>query len=255
MATSIDEIPSVSIAGLEQAIRAAVRDETPLSLVRLNDGESVFLGYPTYSPAERFHYFLKRWWGLEDISLADYAELKTQVLDASRTADFIGIPDRDHETNIEMKNVFSIIRDNAAFASYSQFTTAMSSITLYKRGFFHALLKELRTVTVISPNANLPGMIERDFDCKVNYVRIIGQHKFFDEGAHFPNEFRATRDAISSMDKGVFLIGAGICGKVYADRVRRMGGIALDCGSILDHWAGKMTRTYHWKLDPALKSA
>jgi hypothetical protein len=40
----------------------------------------------------------------------------------------------------------------------------------------------------------------------------------------------------------VFLIGAGLFGKDLCVRIRRLGGIALDMGSVLDHIAGKMTR-------------
>ncbi len=40
------------------------------------------------------------------------------------------------------------------------------------------------------------------------------------------------------------LVGAGPCGKVYCDDVREQGGFALDIGSVMDMWAGVMTRSY-----------
>jgi len=40
----------------------------------------------------------------------------------------------------------------------------------------------------------------------------------------------------------VFLVGAGLFGKDLCVRIRELGGIALDMGSVLDHLAGKMTR-------------
>jgi hypothetical protein len=40
----------------------------------------------------------------------------------------------------------------------------------------------------------------------------------------------------------VFLVGAGLFGKDLCVRIRELGGIALDMGSVLDHIAGKLTR-------------
>ena len=34
-----------------------------------------------------------------------------------------------------------------------------------------------------------------------------------------------------------FLVGAGVLGKIYCDRIKARGGVALDVGSILDSWA------------------
>ncbi len=40
----------------------------------------------------------------------------------------------------------------------------------------------------------------------------------------------------------VVLVGAGLLGKLYCARVKALGGIALDVGSMLDVWAGLKTR-------------
>jgi hypothetical protein len=40
----------------------------------------------------------------------------------------------------------------------------------------------------------------------------------------------------------IWLIAAGYLGKIYCDEVREAGGIALDVGSVVDGWCGKLTR-------------
>ena len=40
-----------------------------------------------------------------------------------------------------------------------------------------------------------------------------------------------------------FLVGVGVLGKVYCDRIKGKGGVAIDIGSILDSWAMVPSRT------------
>ena len=40
------------------------------------------------------------------------------------------------------------------------------------------------------------------------------------------------------------LVGAGLLGKLLVSEARARGGIALDIGSIFDHWLGFRTRSY-----------
>jgi hypothetical protein len=40
----------------------------------------------------------------------------------------------------------------------------------------------------------------------------------------------------------VVLVGAGILGKIYCHRIKQLGGIAIDVGSMMDVWAGLKTR-------------
>jgi hypothetical protein len=39
-----------------------------------------------------------------------------------------------------------------------------------------------------------------------------------------------------------YLIGAGLLGKIYADRIRQLGGIAIDIGALVDGWVGINSR-------------
>jgi len=42
----------------------------------------------------------------------------------------------------------------------------------------------------------------------------------------------------------VFIVGAGILGKIYAHLIHQRGGIAIDVGSVLDGWAHVSSRAF-----------
>jgi len=50
---------------------------------------------------------------------------------------------------------------------------------------------------------------------------------------------------LSRVSRGtVFLVGAGVCGKLYCEAIRRAGSIAIDIGSTFDLWAARFSRPY-----------
>jgi tetratricopeptide (TPR) repeat protein len=62
---------------------------------------------------------------------------------------------------------------------------------------------------------------------------------------HFPHYAEAILAGIKVPHPGaVFLVGAGVCGKLYCDVIKQRGGIAIDVGSLFDLWAGRFTRPY-----------
>jgi hypothetical protein len=70
-------------------------------------------------------------------------------------------------------------------------------------------------------------------------MKIPGEHKFRESDssyAHYPVIFNLTIDWISScIEPGdLVYIGAGILGKIYCNEVKKIGGIAIDIGSVLD---------------------
>jgi len=63
------------------------------------------------------------------------------------------------------------------------------------------------------------------------------------DGDHYGAFYALVLDSISRLAPGsVTLIAAGICGKVYADAVRRSGGIGVDIGAMADFFMKVPTR-------------
>ena len=60
---------------------------------------------------------------------------------------------------------------------------------------------------------------------------------------HFPDIFdRLRRDIVVPFPGALFLVGAGLLGKIYCHWIRQRGGVALDIGAMADAFAGFNTR-------------
>ena len=63
---------------------------------------------------------------------------------------------------------------------------------------------------------------------------------------HYPDVFEQVMQALGNIAEGqVVLVAAGLLGKIYCNRIKQCGGIALDIGSVADVWMGKRARWYH----------
>ena len=61
----------------------------------------------------------------------------------------------------------------------------------------------------------------------------------------FPDRFTQLRCELRPPARGaVYLVGAGLMGKLICELIRSRGGIALDIGSVFDGWALQRTRRY-----------
>jgi hypothetical protein len=64
------------------------------------------------------------------------------------------------------------------------------------------------------------------------------------EEPFYPIVFEAVCDAIDPLPGEIYLVGAGILGKIFCNIIKERGGIALDIGSMADYWLGHETRRY-----------
>jgi hypothetical protein len=63
---------------------------------------------------------------------------------------------------------------------------------------------------------------------------------------HYPDIFDRVMESLSTIAPGqVVLVAAGMLGKIYCNRIKQCGGIALDIGSVADVWVGRRARRYH----------
>ncbi|MGI4748082.1 MAG: hypothetical protein ACRYFY_18865, partial [Janthinobacterium lividum] len=64
------------------------------------------------------------------------------------------------------------------------------------------------------------------------------------QGAHFPRRYvELCSELEASPRPGVlYLVAAGLLGKMYCLSLRRAGAVAIDIGSTADYWMGEATR-------------
>ena len=118
-------------------------------------------------------------------------------------------------------------------------------------------MRQHRRVNLISCLADAADTMKLAFDLdEVRLYRIPGE-KFHgpqlgletSEGNHYPNRFdELIRELERPLQGQLFLVAGGLLGKLYCDRIKKSGGVALDIGSVVDAWMGKATRPH---VDPS----
>ena len=230
-------------------LKKRIKEKTPTSLIRLGDGEGAILGYPKFVERKRINNFFKTWYGRTDFSEEDALLHNMRLKQAIMSADIVGLPRVKQlnkspnwavvEKSVIEYNLISprhVITD-AAIHRYLTFS-------LQYRG----LLKNLPFLGIISCR-DLSADLADVFNIKeVVHYPIQGESNFpgSEKQPHFPERFNELQEQISvPMRGGVFLVGAGVLGKVYCQWIKERGGIALDIGSICDAWANVPSRTKH----------
>jgi hypothetical protein len=81
-----------------------------------------------------------------------------------------------------------------------------------------------------------------------------GHHPDSEGPAHYPVVFEQTLAWIEreAAPGRLFLVGAGILGKIYCGAIRQRGGVAIDVGSVMDLCSGVTTSRGEFRLNPFL---
>lgn len=248
-------------------IATAIRERRPFSLIRTGDGEARYLiaaserGTDTVTAAEARamgDVIWENWFG-EPLAQADPAH-RTSLLAAYeravREADIVGAcsPDRlrgdtGHYGYLAWQERW--LRGVLAGRRDVLWTDAQVHRALDARSpFLAGLLEGQDVLGVISPH---PGLAEA-LRARLRIGRVIG-HVVPGEGRlptapqtralgrHFPDLYEALLATLSVPRPGcVFLVAAGLLGKIYCARIKAVGGIALDIGALADAWMGYDTR-------------
>lgn len=230
-------------------LKKRIEEKTPTSLIRLGDGEGTILGYPDFVERKRVNNFFKTWYGKTDFSEEEALLHHRLLKQAITTADIVGLPrvkqlNKSPNWAVVEKSLIEydlisprhVITD-AAIHRYLTFA-------LQYRG----LLKNLPFLGIISCR-DLSVVLSDIFNIEeVVHYSIQGESNFpgSEQQPHFPERFNELQEKLSVPMRGaVFLVGAGVLGKVYCKWIKNRGGIAIDIGSICDAWANIPSRTKH----------
>jgi hypothetical protein len=123
------------------------------------------------------------------------------------------------------------------------------------------LLGGLDFLGVVSPHPDLAERLQRRLGIEtVRSYDIPGEGRLqrprdaLDRGRHFPEFYDELMAGLTVPRQGaVFLVAGGLLGKIYCDRIRNLGGIALDIGALADAWMGINSRGL--SLDATMRDA
>lgn len=226
------------------AIRRHMRERRPMSVIRLGDGEGAVMGYPTITSRKDVNRSLRIWLRTIDVPDPDVRRLAEELKVAIRGADVLGVPRRKQlasdlhlwQAIVDALEAFELVRPGAAL-THTALHRLMQHALLYR-----PLLGGADFVGVISCR-RVTGALQEVFGvAEVRWYGVKGELEDTGEvqTPHFPDGFQELRETLRVPYPGaLFLVGAGVFGKIYCHWIKQRGGIAVDVGSIFDSWAGE----------------
>src|SRR5215469_10575223 len=254
-------------------VQNRLHGQRPFSFVRLGDGEAACLPYE--SPLSAFAAYDARdreriWWGkpLERrLRSRIYPRLARSVFDA----DCVGIPavsrylrelrlQREDalETTLTGRGLRAVLHcaenwDRLRSPGLAQpvFTSCHLHQDLELWDCYGALFDGAGEVVLVSCHEGLPDRVHERFGVKVaGHIllppdRVTGPFVAAKgDDRPLPSILDNAIDELGDLPRGrLVLVGGGLLGKLIVAEARARGGIALDIGSIFDHWLGLRTRS------------
>jgi len=259
----------------------AVSVGRPFSLVRIGDGEGAVLLHGKVSataedrtyfeghfgagfPQETLEVFSRRL--REAVSNADIVGIRDDIWNAERTTQPVSLNDADFEEKfrslLKLRPIEKDISGHALRRFYGiyrwlreempdgpQVCSAWISFHLGMDRFWEKLFRMKRRISVINCSPTLPGRLAKDLGLEVEHIRVPDldreRSQWGDDHGEriFPESYERVISTLDKRQDGkLFLIGAGVPGKAYADFIKQRGGIALDVGGLMDAWDGRATR-------------
>lgn len=263
-------------AEIEEEIVAALESGSPYALIRLGDGEGSSLPLPVeeetrftslYARCRRS--FMTEFFGEGlDPDSPDFVRLRQELLEVVEQADCLGTPyqgwvDVAYRSN-DMRGVPTLVNclravDGLVPRPGRTVCSQLIGYDLLIRGILDRLLAGRHEIGLVSRHQALPDRLRERYGIatvhyhavpaeSVNGVATGGQ------GAHFPRRYVELRSELEAPPRpGVlYLVAAGLLGKMYCLSLRRAGAVAIDIGSTADYWMGEATRALSPDLQRSL---
>lgn len=261
-------------------VARCVEDERPGSFVRLGDGEGNVLA-TTFAEHQKLTeeclaLSSTRHLGTPDALNEALPELLPAYRSMLRNADVIGFPGPfgvgmmlkrgDPEFWRPAQGLIYVHRYLSRFRCELRLRRKSGAPAGFHRGLLphYERLVRGRRVGIVTCHERLGrALVDGLGAAAVDLRRVPMQAKYATAGkgaAHWPDRFRELQAELSeSVSGGLWLVAAGMLGKVYCETIRAAGGVALDIGHVADVWAGFATRTYdqsdvlnRWRLVPEI---
>jgi hypothetical protein len=256
-------------------VRDRLANGKSFSFIRLGDGESSCLTYephlstlaqPDMADRER------TWWGAE-LGADDRARISAQISSAIWNADCVGIPtvsrilrdvklseDDDLERGRTGRGLRSVLytfenieRLRPRHSDLRRFASCHLHQDLARWDLYPDLIERAREVVLISCHPGLADIVKQRFGARIaGNIIVPPRHASIPLLRDPPSTSRSLPDVIGEIAESLgelprnrlVLVGAGYLGKWLVDLAKVRGGVALDLGSIFDHWVGINTRSY-----------
>jgi len=244
---------------------AALKHETPFSLVRLSDGEGYLFADPGYffTAADAANREL-HWWGcrLDDATRADVMDCGRAAI---RSADLVGIPGAVRfirDCNPRRSSLLSTLQGRGLVEVLSHVRSHAGETALITDDKVNvALFSEMSRLLGLAREAQqvvLVSSIRRE--CLPPEVGALETLQCIEVPTHRRTQsnaaFHASDAALpfvaaeiepmvveASRPGALVLVSAGVAGKRFLGAAREAGAVALDLGNVVDDWLASGIRT------------
>lgn len=242
----VGETPFMPTRELSDAIRGAIRERRPFSFIRVGDGEAFVLGMGSTTSKQEIEEILNMWFGTNKISDDQVSDIRAKLTSAIVDCDVLGVsnqtngPERQRRVAITVSNL-------GLWDGIKPICSAEEHMHLHEHHEFSRILSRLDFVGIITPR-DIAKQMQAHWDIgRVERIDLPEEYhyaKWKDSvGRHYPDRFDEIMATLKVPYRGaVFLVGAGVLGKIYCQRIKELGGIAIDIGSTFDCWAQKNSR-------------
>jgi hypothetical protein len=186
------------------------------------------------------------WFGALHLDQEELNQIRERVRVACADADILGLPTRcQYDVTERYGRVFRALIDWGLPSEHQLIADANIHWYLQFSGAMADILRNCAVLGVIGCR-DIEAELRVNFQIgKVMTWIVRGENSFPGSASepHWPDGFHRVMDSVKVVQEGQpFLIGAGVLGKIYCQRVKELGGVAIDVGSVIDAWAGVDSR-------------
>ena len=241
-------------------VKSKLNSRKGFSFIRLSDGEGyLFREFSTHFTDSDARNRERHWWGRE-ISPELRDEIVAGAQDAVKNADVIGIPSiyrflRDHtdssvtlEGSIQGRGLLSVLEGVCSLDQGSAiYTDDKANLAVFNK---IAVLQEIaalaKKVIVVSSGDPESVRVALGSFLDLYFIQVPTHNKTktnakytsFEKPLPFVVE-KVCSEISDVADPGdLVLVGAGVAGKVFMEKAKRKGAVALDVGSAMDELLG-----------------
>ncbi|WP_034997247.1 hypothetical protein [Beijerinckia mobilis] len=262
---------------IESDIIQALKEKKPYLLLRMGDGEGSHIRINLEDESKYYMLYRENRKEFLDIWFKDQSIIENNLFDTAiarfnemiSLSDCIGAINKDliaHEYRIGSKRgipyIVNIMRKMCILSEqrpeWSK-QVRISGLTVHYdllfSGALDRILRRCDKLGLICCHPELPDALVKKYGFKqIDFYKIPGEQIHSEilglaatRGSHWPTRYlelcRELED--SNVEGELFLVAAGLLGKIYASILKRRGAIVIDVGAVADIWAGKTnTRSF-----------
>lgn len=231
-----------SVSALER-VKLAISEARPFSLIRFNDGEAAIMGARRDVPDESVEFVLNFWWKQKVLDWEQIEWLRDELIKSANSANVLGFFDSSLHPDVQEKFLLSgkFLRKYCQLNLPESFVSPEVALDWHDQNLIASFVNGLSLVTLLTSRDIAPQFASKFNVETVIWLPIPTEAAYAKDYqlcySHYPKRMEALIDCIQPLKPGhLFLVGAGVLGKIYCRIIKERGGIAIDLGSVFEQW-------------------